>query len=34
MRLNRSDRIKRRLLAAVALLFGVAATPIDSFAQG
>ena len=33
MRLNQCD-MKRRLLAVVAVLFGAAATPINSFAQG
>jgi hypothetical protein len=34
MWLNRSDRMKGRLLAAMAVLFGAAVTPINSFAQG
>jgi hypothetical protein len=34
MRLNWSETSKRRLIAALAILFGAAATPIDSFAQG
>lgn len=34
MWLNQNDRIKRRLLAAMAVLFGAAVTPINLFAQG
>jgi hypothetical protein len=34
MRSNRSDSRKHRLIAAMALLLGAAATPINSFAQG
>jgi hypothetical protein len=34
MRLNRNDGMKRRLIAAMAVLFGAASTPIHSFAQG
>ena len=34
MRLNRSNRVNRRLFMAVAVLFGAAASPIESFAQG
>jgi hypothetical protein len=34
MRSNRSESRKRRLIAAMAVLLGAAATPINSFAQG
>jgi hypothetical protein len=34
MRQNQSDRMKRRLLSVMAVLFGAAATPSNSFAQG
>jgi hypothetical protein len=34
MREHRSDIGKRRIITALALLFGAAATPVQSFAQG
>jgi hypothetical protein len=34
MRLDQSDSMKRRLIAAMGLLIGAAAIPVNSFAQG
>ena len=34
MRFKQSDRRKRRFMAAIVVLFGAAAMPINSLAQG